>query len=84
MHFAEILLIVSQHPEGCTYEFLEDQLGLTNSSVSRSVMAMGPVDRKGYPGYKLLKIKKDPLEGRRNLVMLSRRGKKLVNDLKDI
>ena len=61
-----------------------EELNLTNSAISRSVMAMGDTNRKGQPGFDLLDTFKDPKEGRRFLVRLSPRGKALYRQLQSI
>ena len=83
IHFVQIFLIVAERGQ-CTFQELMDELNLTNSAVSRSVMAMGDVHRKGGQGFELLETFKDPAEGRRFLVCLSRKGKTLYRQLESI
>lgn len=84
IHFAEVILTVAEHQDGCTFKQIENSLDLTNSAVSRTVMALGSEDRKGQPGYGLLTTQRDPLEGRRYVVKLTGAGNKLLNDLQAI
>ena len=84
MHFAQVLLIVAEQPGGCTFKVIEDRLGLKNSAVSRTVMALGATDRKGQPGYGLVTSQRDPDEGRRFLVRLTNAGNKLIRELQAI
>ena len=83
VHHAEVFLLVAR--EGpCTYEEIEEALNLSNSTVSRTVMALGELHRKGYPGHALLETYKDPEEGRRYRVRLTAKGKALLRQLQAI
>ena len=83
LHFCQIFLVVARRNQ-CTFQELMEELNLTNSAISRSVMAMGDTNRKGQPGFDLLDTFKDPKEGRRFLVRLSPRGKALYRQLQSI
>ncbi len=83
VHHAEVFLLVAK--EGpCTYDAIEKALNLSNSTVSRTVMALGELHRKGYPGHGLLETYSDPAEGRRYLVRLTAKGKALLRQLQAI
>lgn len=84
LHFAQVFLVVAAADDGCTFDEIMSTLGLTNSAVSRTVMALGGTSRKQTPGYGLLTTQKDPLEGRRFLVKLTGSGKKLLRELQSI
>ncbi len=79
-HFAQIFLVVARH-EPCTFQKVMDALDLTNSAVSRTVMALGQTSRKGKPGFDLMYVDKDPKEGRRLIIMLTPKGKALYRQL---
>ena len=80
IHFAQVFLMVAK--EGpCTFQTVMERLDLTNSAVSRTVMALGETNRKGQPGFDLLVTFKDPAEGRRFLIALSAKGKALARQL---
>ena len=81
LHFVQLFLAVAEHDGPCTFRHLETELGLTNSSVSRTVTALGKINRKGEPGLDVLETCPDPEEGRRNLVKLTAKGKALVRNL---
>lgn len=83
IHWAQILVLVGEKGQ-VTYAQVEEELNLSNSSVSRSVHALGEFHRKGGPGLGLLTVTPDPGEGRRYLVRLSARGKALVRQLESI
>ena len=83
IHFVQIFLVVGERGQ-VTFQELMEELNLTNSAISRSVMAMGEVHRKGTPGFELLETFKDPAEGRRFLVRLSPKGKALYRQLQSI
>jgi len=82
-HQVQILLVVAQH-EPCTLKTIEDRLNLSNSAVSRTIKAFGPVNRKGHPGFDLIATHPDPGEGRRFLVTLTSKGKALIRQLNTI
>ena len=83
LHFCQIFLVVARRGQ-CTFPELMEELNLTNSAISRSVMAMGDTHRKGTPGFGLLETRKDHREGRRFLVYLSPKGKALYRQLQSI
>ena len=80
LHFAQIFLVVARH-EPCTFQTVMEALDLTNSAVSRTVMALGQTSRKGTPGFDLMYCQKDPKEGRRLLIFLTPKGKALYRQL---
>ena len=83
IHFVQIFLVVGERGQ-VTFQELMGELNLTNSAISRSVMAMGEINRKGSPGFELLETFKDPREGRRFLVRLSPKGKALYRSIQSI
>ena len=82
-HHIQVFLHVSKNP-GCTYAEIEQALNLTNSTVSRTINALGQVHRKGYAGFDLLEVKPDPEEGRRFTVWLTAKGQALKRQLDKI
>jgi YD repeat-containing protein len=83
VHHAQVFLHVATSG-GCTYEEIEEALNLSNSTVSRTVHALGDTHRKGYDGHGLLETHKDPEEGRRYLVRLTAKGKALLRQLEKL
>ena len=82
LHFAQLFVEVARR-EQCTFAELEEALGISGGSVSRSVAALSDVNRYGGKGYELLEIHKDPAQPRRYLVKLTAKGKALVRQFKD-
>lgn len=81
VHFISVFLVVAE--EGpCTLRVIEDRLSLSNSAVSRTIAALGQINRKGQPGFDLITVEKDPAEGRRFLVMLTAKGQVLARQIK--
>ena len=76
VHFLQVFMIAARTGP-CTFEQVMEALDLTNSAVSRTVAALGQVNRKGKPGFDLLYTVRDPAEGRRFLIMLTPKGKAL-------
>ena len=83
LHHVQVFIHVVQQ-EGCTYSEIEEALNLTNSTVSRTINALGEVHRKGYAGFDLLEVVPDPEEGRRFCVWLKPKGKALKRQLNKI
>jgi len=83
VHHAQVFLVVAAQGR-CTYEELGESLTLANSTVSRTVRALGEKHRKGYDGHGLLETFPDPAEGRRLMVRLTAKGKALVRQLEGI
>jgi len=77
VHHISILLYVAEHGPS-TYKEMEDELQLSNASISRSVNALSNFARHRQDSLGLLEIFKDPHEGRRYLVDLSRKGRAMV------
>lgn len=67
-----------------TYRELEEALNLSNSTVSRTVHALGETHRKGYDGHALLEVVRDPEEGRRFAIRLTAKGKALVRQIEGL
>lgn len=83
LHFSQIFLVVARN-EPCTFQKVMEALDLTNSAVSRTVMALGQTSRKGTPGFDLMYCEKDPKEGRRLLIFLTPKGKALYRQLGNV
>lgn len=83
IHHMQVFLVVANQGR-CTYEDLETALNLSNSTVSRTVHALGDTHRRGYDGHGLLETFRDPDEGRRFMVRLTAKGKALVRQLEGL
>lgn len=83
LHHAQIFLVVAKRGQ-CCYWDIEDELSITNGTVSRCVHAMGDTHRKGYPGHGLLETFRDPAEGRRFLVRLTAKGRALARQIEGL
>jgi DNA-binding MarR family transcriptional regulator len=81
LHHLRLFIEVGRLGGRCTYRQLQDTLNLNNSSVSRTVNALGAEHRRGRPGLGLLSLAPDPDEGRRNLVGLTPKGLALMRQL---
>ena len=79
-HFIQVFLVIAQ--EGpCNFRLIEERLNLSNSAVSRTVQALGAINRKGQPGFDLVTVEPDPEEGRRFLVLLTAKGHVLFRQI---
>lgn len=75
-HHAHMFVLIAEM-QPCTQQELAKALGVSPSSISRTLMALGETTRKGEAGYDLLDVGKDPDEGRRFLIRLNARGEAL-------
>ena len=80
LHHAQILLFVGNRGS-VTYAQIEERLGLSNASVSRSVNALSERVRHRQSSFGLLRIERDPDEGRRYRISLTEKGKTLLKQL---
>lgn len=83
VHFVQVFLVVAER-EPCNLRVIEKELDLSNSAVSRTIAALGQVNRKGQPGFDLVAHERDPGEGRRFLVFLTAKGKAMARQLRDL
>ena len=84
LHHLRLFIEVGRRGGRCTYRELQDALRLNNSSVSRTVNALGAEHRTGRPGLGLLTTYPDPEEGRRFIVALSPKGSALLRQLQNL
>lgn len=84
LHHFRLFIEVARLEGRCSYRQLERGLSLNNSSVSRTVNALGPEHRTGRPGLNLLATYPDPQEGRRLVVSLSPKGQALLRQLQNL
>lgn len=80
LHFIQTFLLVAA-ADSVTYREIEEALNLTNSSVSRTLAALGERHRTGNRGHGLIDVFIDPGEGRRYRARLTKRGKALAGQL---
>ena len=83
VHHIQVYLMVAR-AEPCLYDDIEQRLGLSNASVSRTVNALADTHRTGREGLRLLSLSKDPEERRRYRVSLSGRGRALLRQIKSL
>ena len=83
-HVLVFLVVAEASPAPVTYKAIEEQLDLTNSSVSRTLNALSDLHRSGEPGLGLVDIQRDPGEGRRYVARLTSRGKALARQIQEL
>ena len=81
IHHAAILTYLAIH-QSATYKQIEDALGLRNASISRAVTGLGMSRRKH--SLDLIEACPDPIDGRRKLVSLSKRGRWFMRSVADV
>ena len=83
LHHIQIFLLVAREGS-CTYRFLEEELSLTNASVSRSVTGQTTEANHRKEPLGLLELYRDPAEGRRHRVRLTAKGKAVVKAIEAV
>ncbi len=74
---AHCLLIIARNP-GKSQQFIQKELGLSQSSTSRAVQALSKWAKLGKPGYDLVEQVEDPADTRKKIVFLTPKGKALI------
>ena len=82
-HFIQVFLVVAQDGP-CSFSHIETRLNLSNSAVSRTIQALGTINRKGNHGFGLVAVERDPEEGRRFLAFLTARGHALYRQIESL
>jgi len=83
-HVLVFLKVAEASPSPVTYRTIEEELSLTNSSVSRTLNALSDLHRSGEPGLGLVSIQRDPGQGRRYVARLTSRGMALAKQIQAI
>ena len=83
LHHIQVFLLVAREGS-CTYRFLEEELNLTNASVSRSVTGLSAHANHRQEPLGLLELYRDPEEGRRHRVRLTAKGKAIVKAIEAV
>ncbi|OAV50923.1 hypothetical protein A6U98_07800 [Rhizobium sp. WYCCWR10014] len=78
MQTVSVFLIIAMRTGVYQRELLK-LLGLSQSSVSRNVMALSDVNRRGDPGLGLITQQRDPLDARQVRLRLTPAGIELAN-----
>lgn len=80
LHFVRVFVFVASS-RSCTYAEIEQALDLHNSSVSRTLHALGARHRSGEKGLGLVEVFIDPEQGRRYRARLTKKGRALLQAL---
>ena len=85
VHHVQILITIKEAgPAGATYADIEDRHGISNAAASRSVNALSDSARHRKTSMGLVEIRRDPTEGRRYVVVLSKKGEALMRSLEQL
>jgi len=85
VHHLQILLTIREAgPAGCTYAAIEERHGLSNAAASRSVNALSENARHRKTSMGLVEIRRDPDEGRRYVVVLTKTGEALMRSIEQL
>ena len=79
-----VLLKVAKHPVPIKMGEIAEELGLSQSTVSRNVAYLGDWNRHKEKCHQLLEAFEDPMERRRKLVRLTAKGKRFIKSLSEI
>ena len=85
VHHLQILLTIKEAgPAGCTYSAIEERHGISNAAASRSVNALSENARHRKSSMGLVEIRRDPDEGRRYVVVLTKKGEALLQGIEQL
>jgi DNA-binding MarR family transcriptional regulator len=76
-----VLLKVAKHPVPIKMAEIAEELGLSQSTVSRNVAYLGDWNRHKTKGHQMVEAFEDPMERRRKLVRLTAKGKRFIAEL---
>ena len=83
VHTAAAFLEIARRKRA-TFEEIAKALGITPSSVSRIVAALGERHRTGRPGFGWVYTNRDPEEGRRFIALLTPKGEAIARLLREL
>jgi len=83
LHHVQILALIASRGS-VTYADIEKEIGLSNAAVSRSLNALSDNVRHRAECFGLVEIYRDPVEGRRYRVRLSRKGAALFRAIESL
>ena len=85
VHHVQILITIKEAgPAGCSYRTIEERHGISNAAASRSVNALSDSARHRKTSMGLVEIRRDPDEGRRYVVVLTKKGEALMRSIEQI
>ena len=79
-----VFLKVAKHPVPIKMAEIAEELGLSQSTVSRNVAYLGDWNRHKTRGHGLLEAYEDPMERRRKLVRLTAKGRRFLKGFVDM
>lgn len=75
-------LYIASHDE-CNKQAIEEDLGMTTGSSSRNTDWLSGLNRLRKPGLGLIIKEEDPVDGRRQQLRLSPKGRQLIQQIKE-
>lgn len=85
VHHMSVLLFIAEGGEaGVRYKAIEEEMGMENASVSRTVNSLSEFARHREGSYALVRKFRDPGEGRRYRVAVTDKGRALIKSLEAI
>ena len=85
VHHVQILITIREAgTAGCSYRTIEERHGISNAAASRSVNALSDSARHRKTSMGLVEIRRDPNEGRRYVVVLTKKGEALMRSIEQI
>lgn len=80
LHHAQVFVLIARRGE-VSYPEIGEELSLAPSSVSRTVAALGEVNRHGDDGFGLVASERDPTYGRRFVARLTTKGRAIARQI---
>ena len=82
-HHVQVLLLIAERGS-CTYKEIEQELGFSNASVSRTIDSLAESSNHRRNNLGLVEKFIDPAEGRRYRARLTRKGKALLRTIETL
>lgn len=84
IHHARVLVWLAQRQEPATYKEIEEECGLSNAAVSRTLNSLAEESPHRKHTLGLVEIYRDPMSGRRYKARLNRKGKEFMRALEGL
>ena len=78
---AKCLCVVAEEEEGLSLSEIAKRAGIGLATASRHIGALGKINRKKEPGLLLIESFEDPMERRKKIIRLTKKGRIAINKI---